>query len=329
MRKNVKSKKIVITGGAGFIGTNLVLYFLKHHPTYKIINIDKMTYAGKIKNLEFAQTFYGNSRHLFIKMDINNPEIENWIKGADMVINLAAESHVDNAIKSADDFIHSNIAGVHNLLKIITKHNVRFHQVSTDEVFGHLQLDQESKFNEDTPYNPRNPYAATKASADHLIMSFYHTHNSPITISYCSNNYGPFQDIEKFIPKTITNIIKKKKVPVYGNGENIRDWIYVEDHCSAIDTIVHNSIIGQRYCIGGNESDINNKEIVKTIVKEMGRKKSVIKYVKDRPGHDLKYAMSFNKLNHDFGWSPKESFKGGIKKTILFYQEMPEWWGNY
>lgn len=315
--------KLLITGGCGFIGSNFIHYILKKYPDYKIINLDALTYAGNLENLKEVEN---DPRYEFIKGDISDEKLVNkLIKDVDIIVHFAAESHVDRSILNSGDFIKTNINGTHTLLEA-TKNagGKRFHHISTDEVFGSLGLN-EPAFNEDTPYDPRSPYSASKASSDHLVRAYFHTYNLPITISNCSNNYGPYQFPEKLIPLFVTNLIEGKKIPVYGDGKNIRDWLHVEDHCQAIDEIMHKGKIGETYCIGGN-SERTNMEITREILKIMSKGESEIEYVKDRLGHDRRYAIDFSKIKKELGWQPRISFKEGIKKTVEWYKNNEVWW---
>lgn len=275
--------KILVTGGAGFIGSNFILYWIKNHPQDSIINFDKLTYAGNLENLKDIEK---NPIYSFIHGDICDPKsISDATKGVDTVVHFAAESHVDRSIKDPSEFVKTNVLGTQVLLEAALDNNVkRFHHVSTDEVFGSLKLDEKDIFNERTSYNPRSPYAATKASSDHLVRAYYHTYNLPITISNCSNNFGPFQFPEKIIPLAITNLLEGKKVPVYGDGLYVRDWLYVEDHARAIDLILNKGKIGDTYCVGGLIGDVNNLEVVKKILKLLDKSEDMIEYVKDQAG---------------------------------------------
>jgi dTDP-glucose 4,6-dehydratase len=308
--------KLIVTGGAGFIGSNFIIYWLKNHPNDKITNIDKLTYAADLKNLEPIE---GNPNYTFIKGDIADKKfVENNFKDADIIVNFAAESHVDNSIKNSENFVRSNIVGVHNILEVVRKKEIRFHQISTDEVYGSLPLNSKEKFSENSKYNPRNPYSATKAAADFLVRAYYNTYNIPVTISNCSNNYGPNQHPEKLIPKTILNAYMDKKVQVYGNGKQIRDWIFVEDHCSAIERIIRKGKMGETYLIGEN-GEKKNLDVIKYIFKIMNKQKSLIEFVKDRPGHDVRYGIDASKIKRKLGWKPNFTFEEGIHITIDHY----------
>jgi dTDP-glucose 4,6-dehydratase len=317
--------KILVTGGAGFIGSNFVLYWLNKYPEDSVINFDKLTYAGNLENLTSAE---GNPNYSFIKGDITDlSQVNEAMKGVDTVVHFAAESHVDRSIMDPLTFIKTNVDGTGVLLEAAVKNNVkRFHHISTDEVFGALELNSTEKFNENTPYNPHSPYSASKAGSDHLVRAYHDTYGLPITISNCANNYGPYHFPEKLIPLAITNILEDKKVPVYGDGLYVRDWLYVEDHCEAIDVILQKGKIGETYLIGGMDQDIPNIDIVKKIVTLMGKDESSIEFVKDRPGHDRRYAIDWSKINRELGWSPKHTFEEGLKATIDWYKNNTEWW---
>lgn len=317
--------RLLVTGGAGFIGSNFILYWLKKYPRDKIINLDKLTYAGNLENLRQVEK---NPNYQFIKGDIcDRSLVDQLVKQVDIIVHFAAESHVDRSILNPSPFIKTNIEGTYTLLESALKNKKkRFHHISTDEVFGSLKLNSKKKFTETTPYNPRSPYSASKAASDHLVRAYHITYNLPITISNCSNNFGPYQFPEKLIPLAITNILEEKKIPVYGDGLYVRDWLYVEDHCQAIDLIIHKGSIGQTYLIGGSTENISNIEVIKKILKFMGKDNSYIKYVKDRPGHDRKYAMDWSKINKELGWKPQHKFEQGLKKTINWYIKNQPWW---
>jgi len=319
--------RLLVTGGAGFIGSNFILYWLKKYPQDKIINLDKLTYAGNLENLVSAEK---NSNYKFIREDICNSQFVNSLmknEKIDIVVHFAAESHVDRSILDPAPFIKTNIEGTYVLLQAALKNNVsKFHHISTDEVFGALPLDSKNKFNKNTSYNPRSPYSASKAAADHLVRAYHTTYGLPVTISNCSNNYGPYQFPEKFISLAITNLIEGKKIPVYGDGLYVRDWLYVEDHCRAIDLILKKGVIGKTYLIGGQTEDISNIEVVKKIIKIMNKDESVVEYVKDRPGHDRRYAIDWSQTNKDLGWKPGFDFDTYLKKTVNWYNIHLNWW---
>lgn len=319
--------KILVTGGAGFIGSNFILYWLKNHPQDLIINLDKLTYAGNLENLTSIQN---NPNYQFIQGDIcDSKAVEEVMLGVDTVVHFAAESHVDRSITDPGSFVKTNVLGTQVLLETALKNNVkRFHHISTDEVYGSLNLEDKSIFSERTVYDPRSPYAASKAGSDHLVRAYYHTYNLPITISNCSNNFGPYQFPEKLFPLAITNLLEGKKVPVYGDGLYVRDWLYVEDHCRAIDLILEKGKLGETYCIGGLTEDINNLEVIKKILKLLGKSEDSIEYVKDRPGHDRRYALDWSKIKNELGWEPQYSFDEWLEKTVKWYQENEKWWKN-
>ena len=316
-------KKVLITGGAGFIGSNFIHYILSKYNDYQVINLDKLTYAANLDNLKDIED---NKNYRFIHGDIVDQEFifklfEN--EKFDIVINFAAESHVDNSILNPQIFTITNILGTQVLLDACRKYNIkRFHQISTDEVYGELPLDDKNiLFTEKTPLNPSSPYSASKASADMLVKSYYRTYSLPITISRCSNNYGPYQHLEKLIPLMISKAINNDNLPVYGNGLNVRDWLHVYDHCTAIDLIIHEGKIGEIYNIGGN-NEKSNIDVVKIILKELGKSEKLIKYVNDRPGHDLRYAIDSTKIKTTLNWKPVYSFEKGILDTIKWYTKM-------
>jgi len=317
-------KKVIITGGAGFIGSNFVRYMLKKYPKYKIINIDDLTYCGNLENLSEIEN---NPNYTFIKGNIMDKKLINEIvPNSDYIINFAAESHVDRSIEDPEIFIKTNILGTQNLLENARKHGImKFIQVSTDEVYG--SLGEEGYFSEDTPLAPNSPYSASKAGADLMVRAYHKTYKLPINITRCSNNYGPYQFPEKLIPLMISNALENRELPVYGDGMNIRDWLHVYDHCSAIDLVMHHGKNGEIYNIGGN-NEKTNIEIVKLILDHLGKDESMIKYIKDRPGHDRRYAIDSTKIRKELGWKPKYSFETGIKKTIKWYLDNIEWLKN-
>lgn len=321
--------KIIVTGGAGFIGGNFVHHMLNKYNNYKIICLDKLTYAG---NLETLESVMNNENFKFIKGDIADRTFIYKlfdVEKPDVIVNFAAESHVDRSIEDPEIFLKTNILGTGVLLDACKKYGIkRYHQVSTDEVYGDLPLDRPDLFfTEETPIHTSSPYSASKASADLLVQSYYRTFKIPITISRCSNNYGPYHFPEKLIPLIIANALNDKELPVYGKGENVRDWLYVQDHCIAIDLIIHKGKVGEVYNIGGH-NEKTNLEVVKTIIKELGKSEDLIKYVTDRPGHDMRYAIDPTKIKNDLGWEPTTSFEIGIKKTIKWYLENKPWWEN-
>lgn len=319
--------KILVTGGAGFIGGNFIHYMLKKHDGYKLVCIDALTYAG---NMETLEPVIHDPDFKFVKADISDRAAINKIfdeERPDIVVNFAAESHVDRSIEDPGLFLQTNILGTGVLLDAAKAYKVkRFHQVSTDEVYGDLPLDRKDLFfTEETSIHTSSPYSASKASADLLVQAYYRTYKLPVTISRCSNNYGPFHFPEKLIPLMIINALHDKPLPVYGRGENVRDWLYVEDHCSAIDMIIHNGEVGEVYNIGGH-NERTNLEVVRTILRELNKPESLIKYVTDRPGHDMRYAIDPSKIKTHLGWEPSTSFDDGIRKTIEWYLKNRLWW---
>jgi len=317
--------KILVTGGAGFIGSNFVLHWVKNYPQDTVINFDKLTYAGNLENLTSIEK---EPNYVFFHGDITNPEmVNNVMKGVDKVVHFAAESHVDRSIKNPSEFVKTNVLGTQVLLEMALKHNVsHFHHISTDEVFGALDLGDARKFNENTNYNPHSPYSASKAGSDHLVRAYFDTYGLPITITNCSNNFGPYQFPEKLIALAITNLLEGKKVPVYGDGLYVRDWLYVGDHVKAVEKVLNNGKIGETYLVGGMSRDISNIEIVKLILKFLGKGEDMIEYVKDRPGHDRRYAVDWSKINRELGWSPEHEFEERLEKTVEWYQQNEKWW---
>jgi len=317
--------KLLVTGGAGFIGSNFILYWLNKYPSDKIINLDLLTYAG---NLESLKEIENNSNYSFVKGNICDRKlVDELVKKVDIIVHFAAESHVDRSILDAAPFIKTNIQGTYTLLESAVKNNIsRFHHISTDEVFGSLQLNSVKKFNEKTAYDPHSPYSASKAASDHLVKAYADTYNLPVTISNCSNNFGPYQFPEKFVSLAITNILEGKKIPVYGDGLHVRDWLYVKDHCAAIDLILQKGKIGKTYLIGGLTQDISNVDVIKKIVKIMGMDIDCIEYVKDRPGHDRRYAIDWSKIKRELGWSPKQNFDKALEITVKWYKNNKSWW---
>ncbi len=320
---------ILVTGGAGFIGSNFVFHMLKEHPTYRIVCLDALTYAGNLSTLEPVMD---NPNFKFVKSDITDREFVDKLfeeEKFDFVVNFAAESHVDRSIEDPGIFLKTNILGTQVLLDSSRKYGVkRFHQVSTDEVYGDLPLDRlDLFFTEETPIHTSSPYSASKASADLLVQAYNRTFKLPITISRCSNNYGPYHFPEKLIPLIISRALNDESLPVYGKGENVRDWLYVEDHCTAIDLILHKGKEGEVYNIGGH-NEKTNLEVVKTILRELGKPESLITYVKDRAGHDMRYAIDPSKTRRELGWEPTTLFDEGIKKTIKWYLDNRSWWEN-
>ena len=319
--------KVLVTGGAGFIGANFVKYMVDKYPTYEVFNLDALTYAG---NLKTCQDVEEKPNYHFIQGDISDRafifdlfEKERF----EMVVNFAAESHVDRSIIEPDIFLKTNVIGTQVLMDAARRFGVsRFHQVSTDEVYGDLPLDRsELLFTEQTPLQASSPYSASKASADLLVLAYYRTFGLPVTISRCSNNYGPYQFPEKLIPLMIAKALKGESLPIYGDGQNVRDWLHVEDHCQAIDLILHQGRIGEVYNIGGR-NERTNLEVVQTILKLLNQSESSITYIKDRPGHDLRYAIDATKLERELGWVPMYTFETGMLRTVEWYLTHREWW---
>ena len=318
---------IVVTGGAGFIGGNFVYYELEKHPEDKIICFDALTYAGNMETLDEAMK---NPQFIFVKGDIaNRDDVDKLFNEhkPDIVVNFAAESHVDRSIENPGIFLQTNVLGTQVLMDACRKYGIkRYHQVSTDEVYGDLPLDRPDMFfTEETPLHTSSPYSASKASADLLVMAYHRTYQLPVTISRCSNNYGPFHFPEKLIPLMIINALHDKKLPVYGEGINVRDWLYVKDHCSAIDLIIRNGKVGEVYNIGGH-NERQNIQVVKTILKELNKPESLIEHVTDRKGHDRRYAIDPTKIHNELGWLPATKFDDGIKATIKWYLDNEDWW---
>lgn len=317
--------KLLVTGGAGFIGSNFIFYWMKNYPQDEIVNLDNLTYAGNLENLKEIEK---NPNYGFIHGDICDLNVvDRAMEGVDVVVHFAAESHVDRSIKKPSDFVVTNVVGTQVLLDIALRHNLkRFHHISTDEVYGSLDLNDQSKFNERSNYNPRSPYSASKAGSDHLVRSYHATYGLPVTITNCSNNFGPYQFPEKFISLAITNILEGKKVPVYGDGLYVRDWLYVKDHCRAIDLVLNKGKVGETYLVGGMTKDISNLEVIRKILKIMGKDESFIEHVKDRLGHDRRYAVDWSKIKNELGWQPMHSFDEWLKKTVEWYKNNEGWW---
>lgn len=317
--------KILVTGGAGFIGANFIQYWMKQHPGDDVVNFDTLTYAGNLENLVDVEK---NPHYQFVKGDIcDSAAVKGVMQGCDVVVHFAAESHVDRSIMDPSSFVRTNVLGTQVLLEAARKLRIsRFHHVSTDEVFGSLELGSTNKFSESTPYNPHSPYSASKAGSDHLVRAYFDTYGLPITITNCSNNYGPYHFPEKLIPLAITNILEDKKVPVYTPGNQVRDWLFVEDHCRAIELVLLKGKIGDTYCVGGLSKDVSNMEVIKLILTTMGKGEDMIEFVKDRPGHDVRYAIDWTKIHNELGWTPSVTLEEGLQKTIAWYKENMAWW---
>ncbi len=313
--------KILVTGGAGFIGSNFIHYWLKNHPGDQVVNLDVLTYAGHLTNLKDIEK---NPNYKFIQGNIIDPvAVEHAIENVDIVVHFAAESHVDRSIVDPLIFVKTNVVGTANLLQKALEHKIkRFHHISTDEVYGQLGPN-DPPFTETTEFVPRSPYAASKAGAEHMVMSYFITYGLPVTITNCADNYGPFHDPEKLIPRFITNLLEGKKVPLMGKGENIREWLYVEDHCRAIDFVLDKGQVGERYLISGTEK--TNLDVTLEIMANLGKDESSIEYVEHRLGHDFRYAIDDSKLRK-LGWQPQMDFKEGLKRTIEWYKANAWWW---
>lgn len=317
---------VIVTGGAGFIGANFIFYQLKHHPNERIICLDKLTYAGNMATLE---PILNNENFRFVQGDIADKETVERLfveEKPDIVVNFAAESHVDRSIDDLGVFLQTNIIGTQVLMDACRKYGIkRFHQISTDEVYGDLPLDRPDLFfTEDTPVHASSPYSASKAGADLIVLAYHRTFGLPITITRCSNNYGPYQHPEKLIPLIIYHALGDEPIPVYGDGKNIRDWLYVEDHCAAVDLVMRKGRAGEIYNIGGH-NERNNLELIKTILKLTDKPESLITFVADRPGHDRRYGIDYSKIHNELGWSPKTNFDDGIKKTVEWYCNNKAW----
>ncbi len=315
--------KLFITGGAGFIGANFVHYWHKTHPQDELTVFDKLTYAGNLSSLDSVKDSI-----TFIEGDVADFKVvKSAMSGTDCVVHFAAESHVDRSIHDPFVFTRSNVLGTHVLLEAARELKIpRFHHISTDEVFGSIPLEEEIKFNENSIYDPNSPYAASKAASDHLVRAYHETFGLPVTISNCSNNFGPYQYPEKFIPRSIIRLLRGENIRLYTPGNQIRDWLFVDDHCRAIEMIINDGKIGETYCIGGMTSEISNAEVAKLIIKHLDLPESRIEYVTDREGHDVKYAVDWSKINRELGWEPKHSFEDWLKQTVDWYKENESWW---
>ena len=317
--------KILVTGGAGFIGSNFVLYWLQNHPEDQVINLDALTYAGNLENLASVAD---SPQYTFVHGDIRDQQLVlDLTKDVDLIVHFAAESHVDRSILNPEIFLQTNVLGTFNLLEAALKNKVKhFHHISTDEVFGSLPLTTTEKFTLETKYDPRSPYSASKASSDHLVRAYGETYGLSYTITNCSNNYGPLQFPEKLFGLAITNIIEGKKVPVYGDGLNVRDWLFVTDHVKAIEKVLLAQKHDETYLVGGLVKDVSNLEVVKTILKLMGKTEAELEFVKDRAGHDRRYSVDWSKINQELGWAPTVTLEEGLQKTIAWYEANRNWW---
>lgn len=317
--------KLFVTGGAGFIGSNFIHYWMQKYPKDEVVNFDLLTYAGNLENLKDVES---NPNYIFVKGDIRNlEEVKKAMVGADMIVHFAAETHVDRSILNPSDFVTTNVYGTHILLEAAKTLGIKhFHHISTDEVFGSLELGSNEKFSEKTAYTPHSPYSATKAGSDHLVRAYHDTFGLNITMTNCSNNYGPYQFPEKLMGLVITNVLEGKKIPVYTPGNQVRDWLYVEDHCSAIEAVLLHGKSGETYCVGGLTEDVSNLEVVKMMLKIMGKDESLIEYIKDRPGHDVRYAIDWTKIKTELGWKPSVTLEEGLKKTVAWYTDHEAWW---
>lgn len=323
MTDTFEPKKIIVTGGAGFIGSNFVHWVVDNQPDVQVTVLDKLTYAGNKANLAGIP----EDRLTFIQGDICDADlVDELFASADAVVHFAAESHNDNSIANPAPFLQTNVEGTYTLLEAARKHGVRFHHISTDEVYGDLALDDPAKFTEETPYHPSSPYSSTKAASDLLVRAWFRTYGVPVTISNCSNNYGPYQHIEKFIPRQITNILSGMNPKLYGDGLNVRDWIHAQDHSSAVWTILTKGRLGETYLIGA-DGEKNNIDVLRAILVAMGRDADDFEWVRDRPGHDRRYAIDATKLKRELGWQPEHTdFEAGLRETIAWYDQNRDWW---
>lgn len=316
--------KLLVTGGAGFIGSNFIRYWLEAYPDDEVVNFDALAYSGNLENLQDVER---DSRYTFVKGDVRDEEaVTKAIKGIDIVVHFAAETHVDRSLFAAKEFLTTNIIGTQILCELAVKEQVkRFHYIGTDEVFGALPLESEEKFKETTNFNPRNQYSASKAGAEHVVRSYGYTNSLPFTITNCTNNFGPYQHPEKLIPLFITNLLEGKKVPVYGDGKNVRDWLYVRDHCRAIDLVLKKGTVGETYLVGAQHEEINNLELTRKLLKILGKDEKDIEYVADRPAHDRRYAVDWSKIAA-LGWKPEYDLDTWLEKTVEWYRGNEKWW---
>ncbi len=317
--------RLLVTGGSGFIGSNFIDYWLSKYKDDHIVNLDKMTYCANPLTVDYHKKNFKNYK--FVKGNICDDKLVNdLVKDINLIVNFAAETHVDRSVEVPQQFLKTNVLGTDILLNAAKENgNIRFHHVSTDEVYGTLKLNSSQKFSEGTCFDPRSPYSASKAASDHLVNSYHETFDLPTTITNCSNNYGPFQFPEKVIPLYIIRLMNDKRIPIYGEGKAVRDYLYVEDHCRAIDLVVKKGKVGETYCIGG-DSERNTVEVANTIIKKLGASKDLIRHTKDRPGHDIRYAVDHSKITDELGWNPEVTFEEGIDLTIKWYKENENWW---
>ena len=323
MSENFEPKSIIVTGGCGFIGSNFVHYVVKNHPEVHVTVLDKLTYAGNRENIAGLPA----DRVELVVGDICDAALlDRLVPGHDAIVHYAAESHNDNSIADPEPFLHTNVEGAFRLLEAVRKHGVRYHHVSTDEVYGDLALDDPARFTEETPYRPSSPYSSTKAASDHLVRAWHRTFGVRATISNCSNNYGPYQHVEKFIPRQITNILDGVRPKLYGDGRNVRDWIHTDDHSSAVWTILTKGEMGETYLIGA-DGERSNIDVLRAILARMGKPADDFDWVRDRPGHDRRYAIDSTKLRRELGWEPRHTdFSEGLDQTIAWYTENRAWW---
>lgn len=318
--------KLLVTGGAGFIGSNFINYWLDKHSSDEVINLDLMTYAANPITVQRHKAEFG-SRYKHVKGNITDTSlVDKLVNEVDLIVHFAAETHVDRSVTNPHAFLETNVLGTHTLLNAALKHDKkRFHHISTDEVFGTLELESAERFNEQTNYDPRSPYSASKAGADHIVRAYFETYDLPVTITNCSNNYGPYHFPEKVIPLYITRLLQDKPIPVYGEGKAVRDYLHVKDHSRAIELVIEKGSLGESYCVGG-DSEKNTVQIAKAIIDALGKSEDLIKFTKDRPGHDPRYAIDHSKITTELGWKPEYTFETGIEATIEWYKQNQEWW---
>lgn len=317
--------KLFVTGGAGFIGSNFIRYWLEHHPDDQVVNYDLLTYAGNLENLKGVDQ---SPNYHFVRGDIRDlQQVISAMLESDLVVHFAAESHVDRSITDPGSFVSTNVLGTQILLEAALKTQVkRFHHISTDEVFGSLELNSSDKFSENTPYDPHSPYSASKAGSDHLVRAYHDTFGLTYTLTNCANNYGPYHFPEKFIPLAITNLLQDQKIPIYGDGLNVRDWLFVTDHCRAIEAVLLHGKENETYCVGGLKQDVSNLEIAKMLLRMLNKEESHLQFVEDRKGHDRRYAIDWSKMQSELGWEPQVTLEQGLQQTVNWYQENQEWW---